>query len=274
MGKHLSGLLVSTLSGFDIARYHLPIKRESWNEAAMGRERFMKDDGAASGTGSRLPARDPRGGRPPQEVAARLGHHILETALAQFIASGVEGTSMEAIAAAAQTSKRTLYSRFGSKLALLVAAMEHSLARYLDPIAASVPRGSTRKKIAYIARRMLDLSLQGDVVGIEALIIWLANHNPGMMRAQPAIGTQFGIDLMQTILAEASEPNSEEAGDLPFLAAFLFDALVTVPRQRILQRHDLHNTTRTKAAYIERALDLMAKAIPFLNEGRGNRLTS
>jgi hypothetical protein len=47
-----------------------------------------------------------------------------------------------------------------------------------------------------------------------------------------------------------------------------------VPRQRILQRHDLHNTTRTKAAYIERALDLMAKAIPFLNEGRGNRLTS
>ncbi len=39
-----------------------------------------------------------------------------------------------------------------------------------------------------------------DVVGIEALIIWLANHNPGMMRAQPAIGTQFGIDLMQTIL--------------------------------------------------------------------------
>ena len=52
------------------------------------------------------------------------------------------------------------------------------------------------------------------------------------------------------------------------------DAEVAKQFQRILQRHDLHNTTRTKAAYIERALDLMAKAIPFLNEGRGNRLTS
>ncbi|WP_233204112.1 hypothetical protein [Novosphingobium sp. HII-3] len=79
---------------------------------------------------------------------------------------------------------------------------------------------------------------------------------------------------MPAISIRSRHRSLEEAGDLPFLAAFLFDALVTVPRQRILQRHDLHNTTRTKAAYIERALDLMAKAIPFLNEGRGNRLTS
>ncbi|MEP3154685.1 MAG: hypothetical protein ABJO64_00010 [Nitratireductor sp.] len=43
----------------------------------------------------KLAPRDPKGGRPPQEIAAQLGEHILQVALDQFIAHGVEGANMD-----------------------------------------------------------------------------------------------------------------------------------------------------------------------------------
>ena len=51
----------------------------------------------ATSTGSvrRLPPRDPKGGRPTQEVAARLGVHILDVALEQFIAHVHPGREAE-----------------------------------------------------------------------------------------------------------------------------------------------------------------------------------
>lgn len=228
----------------------------------------MTPDGV-SRTGRRLPPRDPRGGRPPHEIAAQLGPHILDVALDEFIRGGVEGTSMEGIAAAANISKRTLYSRFGSKLALLVAAIEHGLVQHIDPIAASVPQGSVRGKIAYVAKKILDMSLRPDVVGIESLIIWLTHHRPGLLEAQPAIGAKVAIDLMQLIL-EKAEAKGEQRHDLPFRARFLFDSLVTVPRHRILIRHDLRNTVRAKSDYIKRTLDLIGSSVPFLGEGSEN----
>ena len=41
----------------------------------------------STGRARRLPPRDPKGGRPTQEIAALLGVHILDVALEQFIAS-------------------------------------------------------------------------------------------------------------------------------------------------------------------------------------------
>src|SRR3546814_16436590 len=89
---------------------------------------------------------------PTQEIAALLGVHILDVALEQFIAHGVEGASMEGIAIAASVSKRTLYSRFGSKTALLVAAVEHGIAHHLRPIASTIPAGSTRAKLLHVGK--------------------------------------------------------------------------------------------------------------------------
>ena len=53
---------------------------------------------------------------------------------------------------------------------------------------------------------------------------------------------------------------------LPFLATFLFDALVTCPRTRILLRHELENTSRAKADYLKRTMNLIARGMPFLDE--------
>src|SRR6516165_11187381 len=62
------------------------------------------------------PARTPRRqGRPSTDEAARLDHDVREQALRLFLTNGYEGTSMEAVAAAAGTTKASVYARFSSK---------------------------------------------------------------------------------------------------------------------------------------------------------------
>lgn len=53
-----------------------------------------------------------------------LREHILDTAKLAFLEDGFERTSMDAIAARAETSKRSLYAHFPTKDALFVAVVE------------------------------------------------------------------------------------------------------------------------------------------------------
>ncbi|MCF8710104.1 TetR/AcrR family transcriptional regulator [Rhizorhapis sp. SPR117] len=220
----------------------------------------------STGSARHLPPRDPKGGRPPQEIAALLGAHILDVALDQFVAHGVEGASMEGIASAANVSKRALYSRFGSKTALLVAAVEHGTAHYLRPIAANIPAGSTQDKLLHVSRKMLDASLKREAIGLESLVSWIADHGSEVSQVTPSMGAKAGIALIQSILERACDGDEKCATDLPFLAAFLFDAFVTCPRTRILLRHELENTSSAKSGYLERTMNLIARGIPFLDE--------
>lgn len=178
---------------------------------------------------------------------------------------------MDAIANAANVSKRTLYSRFGSKTALLFAAIEHGTARHLRPIAANIPTGSARDKLLHVSRKMLDTSLKREVIGLETLINWIADHESGASRVTPSMGAKAGIALIQSILEQACDGDKKRAYDLPFLAAFLFDVLVTCPRARILLRHELANTAQAKTDYLERTMRLLAPILPFPDDGTPER---
>ncbi|PZU62638.1 hypothetical protein [Sphingobium sp.] len=63
------------------------------------------------------------------------------------------------------------------------------------------------------------------------------------------------------MLEEAAGPEKVASLDMRFLGMFIFDALVTSPRQRILVRKDLPNTAAAKTAYLEQATDFIFKAI-------------
>nr|WP_315256075.1 TetR/AcrR family transcriptional regulator [uncultured Duganella sp.] len=54
-------------------------------------------------------------GRPTLDASKELAARIYEAARQEFLAKGIEGASMEGIAAAAGCSKLTLYRRYGSK---------------------------------------------------------------------------------------------------------------------------------------------------------------
>lgn len=54
-----------------------------------------------------------------------LREHILDQAKAVFLDTGFERTSMDAVAARAATSKRSLYAHFATKEALFLAVVDH-----------------------------------------------------------------------------------------------------------------------------------------------------
>jgi AcrR family transcriptional regulator len=95
------------------------------------------DDPTAAAT-RRAPA---RGGR---ERAAHLGPErrrplVLDAALALFVERGYEGTSMEAIAAAAGVTKPVVYACYPSKSALFEALLRREESRVLGEIQDALP---------------------------------------------------------------------------------------------------------------------------------------
>jgi len=73
-----------------------------------------------------------RSGRPSKADALRLREHILSAATELFLAEGYGTTSMEAVAARARISKRTLYDRFEDKAALFAATV-HAVVGHIRP---------------------------------------------------------------------------------------------------------------------------------------------
>jgi AcrR family transcriptional regulator len=70
-----------------------------------------------------------RRGRPTHAEAKELDLAIREAAVAAFVENGYAGTSMEAIARAANITKRTLYARYADKRAVFAEVIPWALAR-------------------------------------------------------------------------------------------------------------------------------------------------
>src|SRR5881275_911507 len=83
----------------------------------------------------------------PRQRAAHLGPErrrplVLDAAFGLFVERGYEGTSMEAIAAAAGVTKPVVYDCFASKEELFAALLRREESRVLGQIAAALPRGA------------------------------------------------------------------------------------------------------------------------------------
>jgi TetR/AcrR family transcriptional regulator, mexJK operon transcriptional repressor len=89
---------------------------------------------------------------------------ILESASALFMAHGVTGTSMDAIAQRANVSKPTLYSHFKDKKDLFAAFVQGRCALFLDAIPARNDAGDVRANLTQMAETFLDVILSEDAV--------------------------------------------------------------------------------------------------------------
>jgi AcrR family transcriptional regulator len=77
----------------------------------------------------RGPRRPRRSGRPTLVEAAQLDEHVRESALQLFLERGYEGTSMDAVARAAGTTKVSLYARFAGKEDVFLSVLQWATRR-------------------------------------------------------------------------------------------------------------------------------------------------
>ncbi|GIF37256.1 TetR/AcrR family transcriptional regulator [Actinoplanes xinjiangensis] len=104
-----------------------------------------------------------RRGRPRAGEQAARRHAALDAALEEIVGHGLEGTTMQAVAARAGCSKESLYTWFGNRDGLLAALVERQSEQVNAAVTAALDQPATpRATLAAVAGNMLRM-LTGEV---------------------------------------------------------------------------------------------------------------
>ena len=125
-----------------------------------------------------------RGGRPSRAAALRLRERILTAATALFLAEGYGSTTIEAVAASAGVSKRTLYARFKDKSALFAAVLHRIIDQIRPPPEVPLLVGGTLAEILRrLAGMILRAALSPQAIALHRLLYAESARFPELVRA-------------------------------------------------------------------------------------------
>ncbi|QIX52662.1 TetR/AcrR family transcriptional regulator [Rhodococcus sp. DMU1] len=144
-----------------------------------------------------------RGGRPTREEAARLDQAVREAALHLFLENGYEGATMNAIAAAAGTTKPSLYARFPTKEAVFRSVLEWAMTQADWPTPEQEPPDldDLEGALTAVAEAALRRALDPSMIRLQQIAIAYASRYPDI--ARQALGTghwprrQIVVDLLR-----------------------------------------------------------------------------
>jgi AcrR family transcriptional regulator len=120
-----------------------------------------------------------RVGRPRTAALPALNERILAAAADLFLQYGFDGTSMDAVAARARTSKRTLYVRYQDKARLFQAVLCQLLGR-LSPVEALPCRrlDDLDASLREVARDLMAATLKPEFLAVHRVITFEAQRWP------------------------------------------------------------------------------------------------
>jgi TetR/AcrR family transcriptional repressor of mexJK operon len=140
------------------------------------------------------------------ELVQRKRQQILPAASRLFTQRGLDGTTMDAVAAAAGVSKQTLYRYFPSKEQLLIAVMRAmSVESIFGSAAATLPPNSSRRvleqKLIGLARDLSRRLMTPEYLDLARLVLGESGRRPelaDMFRATVAGTGQEGLTSLLT----------------------------------------------------------------------------
>jgi TetR/AcrR family transcriptional regulator, mexJK operon transcriptional repressor len=142
-----------------------------------------------------------RGGRPKNAELEQREEHILEVAGETFLRHGFDGTSMDAVAEAAQISKRTLYIRYADKAALFNAVLSDLINRWLGHIdQIRLEEGELQQTLAVLARHLTTSALTPQSVAVNRVIIAESERRPRFGQLANVTGREPAIRAIASIL--------------------------------------------------------------------------
>src|ERR1700734_1023343 len=131
-----------------------------------------------------------RGGRPTRADALHLRLRILEVATELFLAQGYGSTTIEAVAARAGISKRTLYHRFDDKAALFAAVVHEIIQQIRPPAGVPLIVGATLRDILRrLAGMILHAALSPQAIALHRLVMAESARFPELARAVAGDGS-------------------------------------------------------------------------------------
>jgi TetR/AcrR family transcriptional regulator, mexJK operon transcriptional repressor len=175
-----------------------------------------------------------RGGRPSRADALRLRQRILEVATELFLAEGYGSTSIEAVAARAGISKRTLYHRFDDKSALFAAVVHEIIAQIRPPADVPLIEGATLHNVLRrLAGMILRAALSPKALALHRLVMAESARFPELVRAVHGDGsTREATTLISGLLARELRDSKLNAENRAFAAQQFIFMIVSLPQRR------------------------------------------
>lgn len=177
-----------------------------------------------------------RGGRPSRADALRLRQRILEVATELFLAQGYGSTSIEAVAAHAGISKRTLYHRFDDKSALFAAVVHEIIAQIRPPADVPLIEGATLHEVLRrLAGMILRAALSPKALALHRLVMAESARFPELVRAVHGDGsTREATTLISGLLARDLRDSKLNAENRAFAAQQFIFMIVSLPQRRAM----------------------------------------
>lgn len=152
--------------------------------------------------------RGPRTGRPTSEESRELDAKVIEAALALFLEKGYDATSMEAIAQAADISKRTLYARYSDKSALFLAALRWSTKDwgFSLPPAIELDKEPLESALLLAAEALLQHALNPTYIKLGRIVAAKADQ----FRAETAYNYNMALSPRVVIIADILKAHRHE----------------------------------------------------------------
>ena len=169
----------------------------------------------------------PRAGRPTRDQAEARHATLLDAALDMFLDAGFAGTTMEAVAAAAGMTKRTVYARYPDKAALFRATVDRAIARSIVPAEdlAALDSGDLAATLTAVARRRVAYVTTPEGLKLQRIIATESYRFPEIFTRAYDQATVPVVAFL-TALLRRHQASGELALDRPEMAARLFMSMV------------------------------------------------
>ena len=212
-----------------------------------------------SDTAPGVPTRS-RGGRPTKAQASALDRKIRECALEEFLQHGYEGTSMNAIAAAAGTTKPSLYARFPTKEDVFRSVLGWALQQHdwPEPEPPAPDPDDLEAALTAVARAAIRRATNPSMVKLEQIAIGHASRYPEIARRTYGTGfwprKQFVADLLVRHTATGSI-----VADDPGMLAELFLGMIS--GQARLSSFGIVRDSAEQDRHIQAAVELFLRSL-------------
>ena len=184
---------------------------------------------------------------------------MLKAAIGVFAERGYSAATMEAIAAAANLTKPTLYRHFSGKDTLFKAMMEVPRDAMLQ--AAKAPKGSgIVDQLFRFAWVYADTVMSPEYLAFARLIIGEAQRFPEIGRAYQASGPDQVLAGLTGVMQAARQAGQLDFEDAELAAQDFWGLILSAPRNRALHDPDAVQTRSEIARYVNNGLRVFLRA--------------
>ena len=219
----------------------------------------MSRSSTQSGGNSAQQAPDsPRPRGRPRDPA--LHRRILEAANEQFLAHGLEDTSLERIAQAAGTSRVTIYSYFGSKEALFNAIVFEPVREQVVVGMEALDPAQPREPLQKIAVRYLELVLEERLIAHARMLSAHTLREAGVGRSFYDSGPQRVEESLADYLRRVHAAGTLRIPDARWAAEQFLSMVRGNEQVRALMGKPPARTGKARRAYLDQTVAVFLKA--------------